>query len=155
MFGCMNNTDRETMNIYLKDYVIPQLRLLDFRGSFPHFRRITGAKVNLLTFQFDLHGGGFVIEIANCIVDKTTLMWEDRIPVKRLTAHDLYTRKRIQSNMKTNSSLTEDWFRYDKKHLLGFGNIYLKVCKDVLSKFDLMKEYWDNGYINEQHDYTK
>lgn len=144
----MKGPDRKRMNLYLKENVEPHLRLLKFKGSFPHYRRIIDNKVNLLTFQFDLSGGGFVIEIANCYVSEDTLLWEERIPANKLTAHDLFTRKRIQSNMTTDNSFKEDWFRYDKKYLWGFGNIYLKICKDILSKLDLMEEYWKNGYIN-------
>ena len=50
--------------------------------------------------------------------------------------------------MKRGESFTEDWFRYDKKHLFGFGDIYKKVCKDVLSKLDIADEYWKNGELS-------
>ena len=145
----MKGADRKMMNLYLKENVEPHFRLLNFKGSFPHYRRIINNKVNLLTFQFDLCGGGFVIEIANCYVSEETLLWEERVSANKLTAHDLFIRKRIQSNMATDSSLKEDWFRYDRKYLWGFGNIYLKICKDVLSRLELMEEYWKSGYINE------
>ena len=150
----MRDTDRKTMNLYLKENIEPSLRLLNFKGSFPHYRRIINNKVNLLTFQFDLHGGGFVIEIANCYITEDTMLWDKRIPANKLTAHDLYTRKRIQPNMTTDNSSTDDWFRYDVKYLWGFGNIYLKICKEVLSKLDLMKNYWDSGYINNPKEHT-
>jgi hypothetical protein len=48
----------------LNDIVVPVLRQSNFKGSFPHFRRVTAERTNLLTFQFDRSGGGFVIEIA-------------------------------------------------------------------------------------------
>ncbi|QNN41121.1 hypothetical protein [Pedobacter roseus] len=50
--------------------------------------------------------------------------------------------------MNTTSSLTNDWFRYDKKYLFGFGNSYKKICKDVLLKLDIAEEYWKDGEVN-------
>ena len=136
------------MNKNINEIVIPVLRQLDFKGSFPHFRRQTADRINLLTFQFDRSGGGFVIEMANCKPNGHTTSWGLEIKPNKVTAHDVNKRKRIQSNMGTKSSHTDDWFRYDKKHLFGLGDVYKKVCKDVLSKLDIAVEYWKNGEIN-------
>jgi hypothetical protein len=144
----MSGSDRDEMNKTLNEIVVPVLRQLKFKGSFPHFRRLTTERINLLTFQFDRSGGGFVIEIANCKPDGFTTSWGLKIGPNKVTAHDMNKRKRIQSNMNTESSLTEDWFRYDKKHLFGLGDIYKKVCKDVLSKLDIAENYWKNGELN-------
>jgi len=144
----MSSLEREKMNNNLNQIVIPVLRQLNFEGSFPHFRRKTSERINLLSFQFDKNGGGFVIEIANCKPNGFTTSWGVEIKSNKVTAHDMSIRKRIQSNMNTKNSLTEDWFRYDKKHLFGFGNIYKKVCKDVLSKLEIAEDYWENGEIN-------
>src|SRR5258705_4276725 len=103
----------------LSEIVIPVLRQKGFKGSFPHFRRLTTDRINLLTFQFDRSGGGFVIEITNCQRNGYTTSWGTKIEPNKLTAHDLSSRKRIQSNMDTTSSLTDDWFRYDRKYLFG------------------------------------
>jgi hypothetical protein len=62
----MDNSSRKKMIKHLSEIVIPVLREKGFKGSFPHFRRITNDRINLLTFQFDRYGGGFVIEITNC-----------------------------------------------------------------------------------------
>lgn len=144
----MSSSDREKMNKNLNEIVVPELRRLKFKGSFPHFRRHTTERINLLTFQFDRSGGGFVIEIANCKSDGFTTSWGLEIKSNKVTAHDMNKRKRIQSNMKTKSSLNEDWFRYDKKYLFGLGDIYKKVCKDVLSKLTIAEDYWRNGELN-------
>jgi hypothetical protein len=144
----MESSSRKEMVKHLTEIVIPVLRKKGFKGSFPHFRRITSDRINLLTFQFDRHGGGFVIEITNCQPNGFTTSWGTKIEPNKLTAHDLFNRKRIQANMDTPNSLTDDWFRYDKQHLLGFGNIYKKVCKDVLSKLDRAEDYWQNGELS-------
>lgn len=54
------------MDDALKAVVVPALRLRGFMGTFPHFRRIGECGIDLLTFQFDKWGGGFVVEIAYC-----------------------------------------------------------------------------------------
>ena len=141
----MSGLSRYEMIKNLNEIVVPRLRQLNFKGSFPHFRRITSDRINLLTFQFDRNGGGFVIELANC----DAIGYEAAsgpTSTNKLTAHDFYKRKRIQSNMKTPNNSTDDWFRYDKKYL--FGDIFKKVCKDVLSKIEVAEDYWKNGELN-------
>ena len=133
---------------HLKEIVVPKLRELNFQGTFPHFRRMTPERTNLLTFQFDRSGGGFVIEIANCKPGGLTTFWEEEISPNKLTSHDVHIRKRIQSNMNTKNSLTKDWFRYDKRSWFGFGNVYKNACKDVLSKLSIAQEYWKSGELN-------
>lgn len=145
----MSSSNRNDMVKCLNQTVIPVLRSLNFKGSFPHFRRQTDERINLLTFQFDRTGGGFVIEIANCQPNGIITSWGLEIKPNKVTAHDVNKRKRIQSNMKTTSSLTEDWFRYDKKYLFGLGDIYKKICKDVLLRIPFAEDYWQNGEVNE------
>jgi len=135
------------MEASLTAIVIPVLRQLGFKGSFPHFRRLASNRINLLTFQFDKNGGGFVIEISNAKNKTFVTSWGKKIEPNKLTAHDLNKRKRIQSNMREESS-TDDWFRYDIKHLLGLGDIYKKVSKDVLSKIEFANDYWEHGELN-------
>ena len=144
----MSSTNRDEMVKKLNEIVVPALRQLGFKGSVPHLRRLTKDRINLLTFQFDRHGGGFVIEIANCNTTDYKTASDRLIAPGKLTAHDFYIRKRIQANMKTSNSSTDDWFRYDKKHLFGLGDIYKKVCKDVLSKLNIAEEYWRDGELN-------
>lgn len=131
----------------LNKIVIPKLRELNFKGKFPHFQRISGEKLNLLTFQFDRHGGGFVIEIGNCPKKGYQASYDEFIEPEKMTAHHLGAdeRLRIQQNMKTPDSLTDDWFRYDKKPFLFFGNIYEKVAKDVLKKIPIAEKFWETG----------
>ena len=58
------SSQHDSMVAELKITVIPKLRAQGFKGSYPHFRRIVENRVDLLTFQHDRWGGGFVIEIA-------------------------------------------------------------------------------------------
>ena len=54
---------RDAMIAELKLCVVPVLRELGFKGSFPNFRRNGANQVDLLAFQFSMAGGQFVIEI--------------------------------------------------------------------------------------------
>ena len=115
----MSNSERKEMIKNLKQFVVPVLRKLNFKGSFPYFRRLTSERINLLTFQFDKWGGGFVIEIANYKLGSFITHWGLEIPPDKLKSYYLNKRKRIQSNMTDpENSSTEDWFRYDNKYWL-------------------------------------
>lgn len=59
---------RKKMNEALKEIVVPILREKGFKGSFPHFRRVSGKYLDLLTFQFSQWGGQFVVEIGKCSI---------------------------------------------------------------------------------------
>jgi hypothetical protein len=142
----MENSRKEMMG-HLKELVIPVLRSLGFKGSMPHFRRITSQRINLLTFQFDRYGGGFVIEIANCHTDGYLNAWGSRIEPNKLTAHNVNERMRIQANMETPDSSTDDWFRYDGNHSKS-PDIYKQICTDLISKLPLAEEYWRVGEMN-------
>jgi hypothetical protein len=52
------------MDRALKERVVPTFRQLQFKGSYPHFYRDIAGHVDLLTFQFSMSGGRFVVEIA-------------------------------------------------------------------------------------------
>ena len=65
--------DRVKMDRAIKDLVVPVLRKNNFKGTFPHFHRVRGGHVDLLTFQFDKWGGGLVVEIS--YADKKEIMF--------------------------------------------------------------------------------
>ena len=71
--------DREKMIAALKEHVVSALKSRGFKGSFPHFWRITESGIHLLTFQFDKWGGGFVVEVASCSPEGVTMHWGKQI----------------------------------------------------------------------------
>jgi hypothetical protein len=103
---------REQMMAVLRDEVVPALRELGFSGSFPHFRRFQEGQIDLLTFQFNDHGGSFVVEIAVCGIDGITTAWGERIPPKKISAHDLHPNKRLRLGS-GNVGTTDSWFNYE------------------------------------------
>lgn len=85
----MVNPNRAAMNAALKNSVVPVLRQMGFTGSLPHFRRRLPDRIDLLTFQFNRHGGSFVVEIAKCNPEGITMPWGEQIPSSKVTAHDI------------------------------------------------------------------
>jgi hypothetical protein len=134
----MTNNIRTAMNAALKETVLPVLRSRGFRGTFPHFRRFTDSSVDLMTFQFDKWGGGFVVEIARASIDGFTTSWGEHISAKKLTAHDLHpdSRKRIRPR---EGGGVESWFRFDD------GNVS-RTAQDFLERLPLAESWW-----REQH----
>lgn len=125
---------RDKMIGSLKNIVIPSLRERGFEGTFPHFRRITDKKIDILTFQFDKYGGGFIIEVAVCSPEGYTHHWGEKISPNKVTAYDLPLKNRQRIGDRNN------WFRYDKLNF--FGNIYDKVANKVLISLHKADEYW-------------
>ncbi|MCG2591159.1 DUF4304 domain-containing protein [Ramlibacter sp. XY19] len=123
-------TPRESMDAELKAAVVPALRLVGFKGSYPHFRRLSGPYVDLLTFQFDKWGGGFVLEITRASAAGFTTHWGMLIPASKLTALDLHpdSRRRIQPR---EGSDTEAWFRYDNRPVADVSKQVLDVLPDA------------------------
>lgn len=134
--------ERDEMINSLKEIVVPKLKELNFKGSFPHFRRTTGEKTNLITFQFDRNGGGFVIELANFHGKEFKNALGEVLPVTKMNAHHLNNRQRIYPNVIAEENGSDSWFRYDQKKFFSFGKPYDKLSKKVLDKIRLMEEYW-------------
>lgn len=132
------SVERDNMVSTLKKIVVPILRAKGFKGSFPNFRRITDNKIDLLTFQFDRYGGGFVIEVAVCHPEGVTHYWGEKVPPNKVSAHDLHPDSRLR--LKGNEG---DWFRYGIEYVTG--DIYENVADDVLNQLYKAEEYWNNN----------
>jgi Domain of unknown function (DUF4304) len=118
---------RDQMIQALKDVVVPLLRERGFTGAFPHFRRRRPERIDLFTFQFDRHGGGFIIEIGRCEPSGFTTHWGKQIPPAKVTAWDLppKQRGRIQPSV---GSGTDSWFRFDG----GGAEIFTHTAESVV-----------------------
>lgn len=133
---------RQQMIITIKEKIVPVLREIGFKGSFPHFRRFKENKIDLITFQFDRNGGGFVIEIATAENEPYKMSYGEIIEEKKLTANHLDNRTRIHPKGLLKNSCVEDWFRYDKT--LYFGCIYSKVADQILKNIKLIESIFNN-----------
>jgi hypothetical protein len=106
------NDRREEMDAELKSTIVPVLRQSGFKGSFPHFRRPSQTAIDLLTFQFDRNGGGFVIEIAQCTSDGVTTPWGQHISGTKVRALDLHPDRRYRIQPRAGGGV-DAWFRFD------------------------------------------
>jgi hypothetical protein len=129
--------DRQQMTDRLKEQIVPHLRDRGFKGSFPHFRRIGQSKTDLLMFQFDKWGGGFVIEIGEGPVDELVQHWGERIPAAKLTVPvlSLANRGRLVAD---STAETETWFRFDANTKAAFD----AAAQDVLRLLPQADEWW-------------
>ena len=134
--------EKDKMIKSLNEIFVPELRKRNFKGNFPHFRKTENGKTNLLTFQFDRNGGGFVIELANWREQEFKTHWGKLIPLNKLTAHDLFERKRIYPNSTSEENSTESWFRYDQNKDLNTENKFEILSKNVTARIPIMEEYW-------------
>jgi hypothetical protein len=137
------SADREKMITTLKQHVVPVLKARGFKGSFPHFRRITDTGIHLLTFQFDKWGGGFVVEVASCPSEGVTMNWGEQIPPAKVTAQHVSRRLRLGAS----GEQTDHWFRYDRGGLLSFSDPYERAAREVLPYLDSQAEsYWSDSH---------
>jgi hypothetical protein len=98
----------------LRRLFVPALRGRGFKGSLPHFRRLRKTQIDLLTVQFDRHGGGFVIEISKCAPEGTTTYWGKQIPPNKVTAWDMKFNERWRLGTgTTRRGAADHWFRFD------------------------------------------
>jgi len=123
----------------LNGIVVTRLRERGFQGSFPHFRRIGEKKIDLLTFQFDRHGGGFVIEISKCPPDGITTPWGEHLSPKKVRAWDMHPSDRLRLQPSPGSG-TSDWFRYDK--FSRQGEVFEKTARETLPFLDTAEKFW-------------
>jgi len=111
---------REAMIAELKRVAVPVLRSLGFKGSFPHFRREMDTQIDLLSFQFSMSGGQFVVEIGK-FPAKGYRVFSELIPPGKVMMRHLERRLRLGAK-----GMNDDhWFNYDA------GN-YQEVAESVI-----------------------
>jgi hypothetical protein len=132
--------EHERMVKALQEIVVTKLREQGFKGSFPHFRRASKEKIDLLTFQFDKWGGGFVIEISRCPPDGITTYWGEHIAPNKARAWDMHPDERFRLQPGPGGS-TSDWFRYDKPS--AHEDVFEKVAKEVLPLLEVAEKWWE------------
>ena len=125
----------------LRQIITPKLRDAGFKGSFPHFRRLSSQQIDLLMFQFDKWGGGFVIEIAKCPPDGFTTSWGEYILPNKVRAWDLHPAQRLRLQPREGSSRKE-WFRFDRSPFDRQTAIFAKTAEAVLPFLDIAEAFW-------------
>lgn len=127
---------RKLVNTEIKKIIIPELKKYNFKGSFPHFKRIyDNGKVDYLSFQFNMHGGSFIVELAVAYPYKgkegNFYYWDEVTPEVVKKSKYTLTKERLR--------LTPDddeWFRYNEKNYKETVNIAFKKIVGNLNYFD-------------------
>lgn len=125
---------RDEMNHALKVRFVPALRQLGFKGSLPHFRRQRESRIDLLTVQFDRHGGGFVVELSQCGIEGITTYWGKFLSAGKVTAHDLHPSQRHR--LGSPGPDADNWFRFDD------GTSPMAVADSLCAHIDEAERWW-------------
>ncbi len=88
---------RLEMDGALKLHVVPVLRNMGFKGSFPHFRRLSQDRVDAIGFQFSQWGPQLYVEIGIADPGGTTLLDGTHFPSGTLKYYQCPARLRIGS----------------------------------------------------------
>ena len=118
---------RDQMLASLRQIVVPVLRDMGFRGSFPHFRRAGDRQIDLLTFQFSRWGGSFVVEMAFCTPEGFTTHYGKHIPAEKVRAHDIHPTQRLRLGSHPPAE-ADHWFSFEPER----AGIYADAAREVL-----------------------
>ena len=132
-------TDRETINKLLKSSVVPLLRKLGFKGTFPHFKRFGENKIDLLMFQFSQFGKGFIIEIAQCNLNGVTFANGEKIPPEKVKVFHCFPPNRTRIPIKEEDKYC--WITYEKKNLNKIPNKIISLITNEAIP------WWNNKQI--------
>jgi hypothetical protein len=121
---------RDAMTAELKRVAVPVLRSLGFKGSFPHFRREKGPRIDLLTVQFSTAGGQFVVEVGKFPSQGYELNGEV-IPAAEVRMRHLLRRLRLGAKGEGG----DHWFSYD-------AGDYARVAESVVPYIRGQAERW-------------
>jgi hypothetical protein len=124
----------ENMRRELKARVIPRLREMGFKGSVPHFRRVKGKRVDLLSFQFSSWGGQYAVNIAVCE------MLDDGPLPKSIYSASMHGRRLTPS-----SDDADHWFDFDKPNVV-LESLATRCATETLSLIETRGEsYFSRG----------
>lgn len=130
------------MNKAIKSVVVPHLRAIGFKGSFPHFYRVNIDYIDLITFQFNLNGGRFVVEMSYVDPDKNNVFIDKDVPTSKFRVSQ--TSKRLC--LGSSSDETDNWFVFERK------NIFFKPdCEKIAQKIvELMKSQGESWFQSQR-----
>jgi hypothetical protein len=100
---------RENMEGSLKATVVPVLRSLGFKGSFPHFFREQHGHIDLACFQFSMSGGKFVVELSFATPNRANVYINTDVSASKLRVSQTTNRLRLGAA----GEHGDNWFIFD------------------------------------------
>lgn len=104
---------RDAMIDVLEQIVVPALTRKGFTGKFPHFRRITPDRIDLLSFYFNPYGHGFVYKFGRCGPRGFVKRNGKRVPPEKLSTSDMLDVQLNWISPALDSTGPEFWFQYE------------------------------------------
>lgn len=120
----------------IKAIIVPELRRLGFKGSFPHFRRIyDDGRVDYLSYQFNKYGGSFIVEIAVAYPYKgkngNFYYWDEVTPEFVKKSDYGYTKERLRIESRKGK-----WFEFDEHNYPQTVELALRMIIKNMDYFD-------------------
>lgn len=127
---------REAVNREIKSVIVPELRKFNFKGSFPHFKRIfDDGKVDYLSFQFNRYGGSFVIELAVAYPYKgkegNFCYWDEVTPELIKKSNYGYTNERLRIEPHKGK-----WYEFNDQNYQKIVALALQLILKHIDYFD-------------------
>ena len=118
------------MSKALKSELVPVLKNAGFSGTFPRFRRKSGAVLHFLSVQYNTAATAFFLEFGSHPSGPVVTSWGELVPEEKLILEHIMFESRARLQARTNGgSLVEDWFEFG-----DFGqdvDAYLKLAASV------------------------
>lgn len=129
---------RQAMSVSLKNIVVPVLRRLGFKGSFPHFYRESDGHVDLVAFQFRLDGGSFVVELSYAEPDRQNVYFDKEAQVSKLRVSQTSNRSRLGAERPG----SDKWFSFEPSGLFRRQANYDQISAEVAELTDQQAVTW-------------
>jgi len=97
----------------LKSELVPALNAAGFSGTFPRFRRVSGAEIQFLSVQYDKPGTALILEFGSHPSGPKLTSWGEVVPEEKLILEYISFESRARLLARVNRvSLTDDWFQF-------------------------------------------
>jgi len=127
---------KQKMMEVIKQKILPYFRNNDFKGSFPHLRRLKENQLNLLSFQFHRFGSSFTIKIANCPPKGVeTKLYS--LPPKKCNAFNI-GRKGIRVGRLIHGK--DYWYEYESG--LNSPKIFDEIAIEIIDSWEQIEKWW-------------
>jgi hypothetical protein len=129
---------RDKMVSALKEIVVPCLRDMGFRGSFPHFRRSRDGQLDLLMFQFSQFSRKFCVEVSYCELTGCKLHTGEMIPADRARVYHQNPCRRFRLRVRPATEHQGQWLPFG----LDSDEIYSSAASEILPLLRTQAEHF-------------
>jgi hypothetical protein len=137
--------NRKLMEQALRDVFASSLRSLGFKGSLPHYRRVSERRVDYVSVQFNSAGGSFVVEIACAGPDGKPKGYGKNLPIEKLNV--TYFDRRLRLGSRPEDGEVDHWFQFGPKSYESSSSVvgaehFRSVAAEAASYLDVQMERW-------------